>query len=492
MMMKRFVPPFGGIILAILLAFGPVRPAPAAQAAADVQARAALNAMSQAFESAAAKVSPSVVSIFAEQVVQGGNGPGMPDEAFRDFFGDQFFRRFFGQSGQGGGQPHTVRGLGSGVIVSRDGLILTNNHVVDKADRLSVVINDGKKSYPAKVVGTDPQTDVAVIRIDAKDLPVAQLGDSDDVKVGEWVLAVGNPFELMHSVTAGIISAKGRSSVGLADYEDFIQTDASINPGNSGGALADLDGRVIGINTAISTTTGGSVGIGFAIPINMARKVMDALVAKGEVVRGYLGVTLQPIDDDLAQALKLKSTSGAIVADVVSGGPADKAGIKRGDIVVAVNGAPVQDNTQIRNLVAEGQPGKPMSFGLLREGSRLDRTVTLGERPKERSDETPQADRPNAASQQKIGVSVQDLTPQVAQQLGLKDQTGALVVDVVPGSPADDAGLQKGDLIQGVNRIQVNTARDFERLARGLRSGDAVALLVRRGQGTAFLSLKIR
>ncbi len=490
--MKKTAAILGGLALAALVFLGPVGPAGAAsQAATDVQARAALNAMSQAFESAAAKVSPSVVSIFAEQVVQAGGGQGLPDASLRDFFGDQLFRRFFGDPSQGGGQRRTVRGLGSGVIVSRDGLILTNNHVVDKADRLSVVIND-KKSYPAKVVGTDPQTDVAVIRIDAKDLQVAEFGDSDDVKVGEWVLAVGNPFQLMHSVTAGIISAKGRSSVGLADYEDFIQTDASINPGNSGGALADLGGRIIGINTAITSPSGGSIGIGFAIPINMARKVMDALVAKGQVVRGYVGVSLQPIDENMAQALKLKTTDGAIVADVVADGPADKAGIKRGDIVVTVDGAPVRDSAQVRNLVAEGQPGKTVTVGLLRDGARLERTVTLGERPRERGDQAPQSERPDAASQQKLGLAVQDLTPDIAQQLGLKNEPGALVADVVPGSPADDAGLERGDLIQEVNRIQVRSARDFERLARGLKSGDAIALLVRRGQGTAFLSLKIR
>jgi serine protease Do len=490
--MKKMVTTIGGLALAALVFLGPARPSIAAsQAATDVQARAALNAMSQAFENAAAKVGPSVVSIFAEQVVQAGNGQGMPDESLRDFFGDQLFRRFFGDPSQGGGQRRTVRGLGSGVIVGRDGLILTNNHVVDKADRLTVVIND-KKSYPAKVVGTDPQTDVAVIRVDAKDLPVAEFGNSDDVKVGEWVLAVGNPFQLMHSVTAGIISAKGRSSVGLADYEDFIQTDASINPGNSGGALADLDGRIIGINTAISSPSGGSIGLGFAIPINMARKVMDALLAKGQVVRGYMGVTMQSIDENMAQALKLKSTDGALVADIVPEGPADKAGIKRGDVVVAVDGAPVQEAVQVRNLVADGQPGKTMTLGLIRDGARLERTFTLGERPRERSDQTPQGERPDAASQQKLGLAVQDLTPDIARQLGFKDERGALVADVVPGGPADDAGLERGDLIQEANRIPVRSALDFERLARGLHAGDAIALLVRRGAGTAFLSLKIR
>jgi serine protease Do len=493
--MNKFVRSFGWLALAIALTLGgsaataatPQAPAPA------VQARAALDAMSQAFETAAAKVSPSVVSIFAEKVVQADNQLGMPDDAFRDFFGDQFFRRFFGDPSQGGGQRRTVRGLGSGVIVSPDGLILTNNHVVEKADKLSVVVGDSKKSYPAKVIGTDPATDVAVIRINAKDLPAAALGDSDGVRVGEWVLAVGNPFELMHSVTAGIISAKGRSSVGLADYEDFIQTDASINPGNSGGALADLDGRVVGINTAITTgPSGGSVGIGFAIPINMARKVMDTLVAKGEVVRGYLGVTLQPIDENMAQALELKGTEGALVGDVVAGGPAAKAGIERGDVVLSVDGNAIRDSVEVRNLVADGRPGETMTVGLLRDGKRLDRKVVLGERPRERNGEESGGDRQAGSSQQKLGLAVRDLTPDIAQQLGYKNQTGAVVAEVVPGSPADDAGLQAGDLIQAVNRVPVRSARDLERIAHGLRAGDAVALLVRRGDGTLFLSLKVQ
>jgi serine protease Do len=495
--MNKFPKTLGAIAVAVLLSIGTRAPAAAASASiqatapAAVRARGALDAMSQAFEAAAAKIGPSVVSIFAEQVVQSGGRQGMPDDPFRDFFGDQFSRRFFGDPDQGGdGQRRTVRGLGSGVIVSRDGLILTNNHVVEKADRLSVVIGD-KTSYPAKVVGTDPQTDVAVIRIDARDLPVAEFGDSDGVKVGEWVLAVGNPFQLMHTVTAGIISAKGRSSVGLADYEDFIQTDASINPGNSGGALADLDGRIIGLNTAIASPSGGSIGIGFAIPINMARKVLDELVAKGQVVRGYLGVTLQPIDETMARALKLKVTDGALVGDVVPDGPGDKAGVQRGDVVVSVDGVAVRDNAQVRSLVAEGDPGKAMILGLVRDGTRIERKVTLAERPRERGGQAPQEEKSGKESQQKLGLSVQDLTPDIARQLGYQSETGAVVAEVVPGSPADDAGLEPGDLVREVNRVPVRTARDFERLVRGLRSGDAVALLVKRGEGTAFLALKM-
>ena len=384
-----------------------------------------------------------------------------------------------------------MRGLGSGVIVGHDGLILNNNHVVEKASKLSVVVGD-MKSYPARVIGTDPQTDLAVVRIDAANLPAAELGDSESVKVGQWVLAVGNPFQLMHTVTAGIISAKGRSSVGLADYEDFIQTDASINPSNSGGALADLDGRIIGINTAITSPSGGNIGIGFAIPINMAKRIMDELVAKGQVVRGYLGVSLQAIDDTTAQALKLKSTDGALISDIVPGGPGDKAGIKRGDVIVAVNGLPVQNSSQARNIVAEAAPGKAVTIGLLRNGQRIEKKVTLAERPREGGGHTARGERPGGASHEKLGLAVQDLTPEIARQLGLQNETGAMVAEVVPGGPADDAGLESGDLIQEVNQVPVRSARDFERLVRDLRKGDAVAFLVKRNEGTLFLSLKVQ
>jgi serine protease Do len=284
-----------------------------AQTAADLaKGRELAGQLSEVFESASKKLSPSVVPIFSEAEVQVASPFGSGDP-FGQLFGDDFMRRFFGTPQ--GGQKRTVRGLGSGVIVSSDGYILTNNHVVHGADKLTVIVGDEKK-YPAKVIGTDPQTDVALIKIDAKDLQAANLGNSDDVRVGQWVIAVGNPFQLLHTVTAGIISATGRSSVGLATYEDFMQTDASINPGNSGGALADLDGNVIGINTAISSPSGGSVGIGFAIPINMAKSVMEDLKSKGQVTRGYLAVIPQDIDDDLAKALKLKDTEGALIGDV--------------------------------------------------------------------------------------------------------------------------------------------------------------------------------
>jgi serine protease Do len=461
-----------------------------AKPAVGSPARELAASLSQAFEEASAKVSPAVVPIFAEQTVEVSSPFGMPDDPFKDFFGEDFFKRFFGAPPQQE-QKRTQRSLGSGVIVSADGLILTNNHVVEKADKLSVVIGDNKKIYSAKVVGTDPMTDVAVIRIDAKNLPVAALGNSDEVKVGEWVIAIGNPFQLMHTVTAGIISAKGRSSVGLATYEDFIQTDASINPGNSGGALADLDGNVIGINTAIASPSGGSIGIGFAIPINMAKQVMEQLIAKGKVVRGYLGVTTQDIDEDLAKALKLKQMEGSLIGGVDPKGPADRAGIKPGDVILEFNGEKVTNSTQLRNLAAQTAPGTTVKITLLRDGQKMDVTATLAERPREKQEKTPQPQEPQQNTNEQLGLRIQNLTPDIAGQLGYKNEKGVIVADVASGSPAEDAGLQRGDLIKEVNKAPVLTTGDFVRAIRGLKSGDAAAMLVRRGPSTFYAALRI-
>jgi len=444
--------------------------------------------ISRVFEQSARTVSPSVVAITAEQVVQVQSPFGTPDGAFKDFFGEDFFKRFFEQPPQE--QKRTVRSLGSGVIVSSDGHILTNNHVVADSDKLFVVIGD-RQNYPAKVIGTDPQTDVAVVRIDAKDLPVATFGNSDTVSVGQWVIAIGNPFQLMHTVTAGIISAKGRSSVGLAEYEDFFQTDASINPGNSGGALADLNGNVVGINTAITSPSGGNIGIGFAIPINMAKKVMESLISKGKVIRGFIGITPQDIDENLAKAFDLKSTEGVLVGDVSPKSPADQAGVKRGDVILSINAEKVKNATQLRLMVAELPPGTRVKVSLLRRGQTQDVMVILAERPKTPQEKSPQQEQPEERQSGKLGLALQDLTPDIAGQLGYENEKGALVADVAPGSPAEDAGLQRGDLIKEVNRQSVPSVKDFEKAIREFKGGDVVALLIRRGPTTLFAGIKI-
>lgn len=456
---------------------------PAATARADSSVAGQL---SLAFEQAAEAISPSVVPIFAEEevVVQ---SP-FAQDPFREFFGDDFFRRYFGNAPGSGQQKETVHSLGSGVIVSADGYILTNNHVVQGAQKITVVLEDEKK-YPAKVVGTDPQSDVAVIKIEGDKLPVASLGDSDNLRVGQWVIAVGNPFQLMHTVTAGIISARGRSDIGLAEYEDFIQTDASINPGNSGGALCDLQGHVIGINTAISTPSGGNVGIGFAIPIKMASGIMDQLIAKGKVTRGYIGIVPQDISESLAKAMKLKSGEGALVGDVETGSPAEKAGIRRGDVITRFDGTRIKNSAQLRNLAAKSQPGNKVNVTVIRDGREQEFAMTLAERPEQQ----PAAQKPGPPAQnlnEKLGLEVQDLTPDIAEQLGFKNEKGVVVTDVVSGSVAEDAGLRSGDLIKEVNRVPVSSVQQFNSELAKIGKGESAALLVRRGPNTFFVGLE--
>jgi serine protease Do len=459
--------------------------APKTEAAPPSDARQLADQLSGLFESASEAVGPSVVPIFAEQTADAGN------DQMQQFFGDEFFRRFFNAPGQGGqgGWSQTVRSMGSGVIMSSDGYILTNNHVVSGAEKLTVVLGDDKR-LDAKIVGTDPQTDVAVIKVDAKDLPVAKIGNSDDTRVGQWVIAVGNPFQLLHSVTAGIVSAKGRSSVGLAAYEDFIQTDASINPGNSGGALADLDGNVIGINTAISSPSGANAGVGFAIPINMARNVMESLIANGKVSRGYLALVPQDLNEDLARAMGVSEDGGALVGDVKAGGPSDQAGIKRGDIITEFDGHKVKDATDLRKRVAETAPDSRVDVKVVRDGH----PQTLHEKLDERPDQEV-AQRPGMQQKEELekgfGLGLQELTPEVAHQLGYEQEKGALVATVAPGSPADDAGLRRGDLIQEVDHHPVDDVAESVQAMKKADHKNSVLLLVRRGENTFFSAIKV-
>jgi serine protease Do len=436
------------------------------------------------FDDVADEASPVVVSIFAEQVVKVPT-LGLPEDPFREFFGPDFFKHFFGQQPEE--QERRQRSLGSGVIVSEDGYILTNNHVVEGADKLTVMVTSGKK-YEAHIVGTDPQTDVGVIKIDARDLPAAKLGDSDKVRVGEWVLAIGNPFGLANTVTAGIISAKGRANVGLAAYEDFLQTDAAINPGNSGGALVNMDGELVGINTAIFSQSGGYQGIGFAVPINMAKRVMEELLDTGKVTRGYLALLPQDIDEKLAKVMNLKSTEGSLVGNVTPGGPADKAGIKRGDVIIEVDGNRIKDSTQLRNVVAAVKPGSRVHITLLREGKEMKVTAELAERPKESEAPVPEKEEKAEA---KIGLSVQGLTPDLEEQLGYKGEKGVVVTSVVPGSPADEAGITVGDLIKEVNRKEVKSAGEFSKSISQAKSGDTLLFLLRRGENTFFIAVEL-
>ncbi len=466
-------------------AVGDPAPASPQSSSSSPEIQKIMNDISDAFEAASNKVSAFVVPIFAEQVVK---SQPMPDDAFRDFFGDDFFKRFFGAPAQP--QSRTVRSLGSGVIVSPDGHILTNNHVVSGAQKLTVVLSD-KKNYTAKVLGTDPLTDLALVKIEASGLPSATLGDSDAVQVGQWVIAVGNPFALLRTVTHGIISAKGRSAVGLATYEDFFQTDAPINPGNSGGALADLNGNVIGINTAISSPSGGNVGLGFAIPINMAKGVMKELMARGKVVRGYVGVLSQDIDEDLAKGLGLKDTSGALISEITPDSPAGRSALKVGDVVIEFNGEKIATSAQLRDAAAKAAPGTKVDLVVIRDGKRMTVPLVLGERPEPMAAKAPQKAAPERQSSEKLGLSLQTLTPDIARQLGYGNDKGVVVTDVVAGSVADDAQLQRGDLIKEINRVPVRNVEEFEAAVKPLKKGDTAALLVRRGQDTVFIPIKI-
>ena len=431
------------------------------------------------------KTAPSVVNIYSTQTIHFRTRP------FRNPFSDDpFFRQFFGeQPGSNEGREFTrkAQSLGSGVIVSPDGYILTANHVVEGADEVKVAIADGKKEFTAKVVGADPPTDVAVLKIDAKDLPAITLGDSDQLEVGDIVLAIGNPFRVGQTVTMGIVSALGRNNFLpggqiINQYEDFIQTDAAINPGNSGGALVDAEGRLVGINTAIiPNNNGGNQGIGFAVPINLARHSMERLISGGKVTRGFLGVGLQDVDANLAKSFNLPGQNGALVNDVSSNTPAKKAGIKSGDVIVEFNGKEVVDAHSLRMVVSECAPGTVVTIKLIRDGLARTLTVALGERPVEGVNNQNESDnsKPDDSKTDALdGVTVTDLSSQAREQMKVPDEIkGALVAEVDPDSNSAEAGLKQGDVIEEINRQPVNNASDAIRLCKQAK-GDRILLKV--------------
>ncbi|MDH5641572.1 MAG: Do family serine endopeptidase, partial [Nitrospira sp.] len=380
------------------------------------------------------------------------------------------------------------RGLGSGVIVRSDGYIITNNHVVEGADELMVSLPD-KRTFKAKVIGADPKTDVAVIKIEAANLPVLPWGDASQLQVGEMVLAVGNPFGLSQTVTMGIISAVGRANMGIVDYEDFIQTDAAINPGNSGGALVNLKGELIGINSAIFTQSGGYMGIGFAIPSNMANSVMQSLLKHGKVVRGWIGVSIQEITPDLAKEFGTTGTTGALVTDVMDDSPASKAKLERGDIITAYNNTAIRDPGHFRSLVAETAPGATVTISIFREKTTQDIKVTIGELPKELTKTSSRNAESGKGEHALAGVTVENLTNQTGKFGRSKVRGGVVVSDIASESLAEQAGLRIGDIIHEINRKPVKDIREFERLTRQLTSKTPVLLLMTRGNTTIFLSI---
>jgi serine protease Do len=442
----------------------------------------------KSFVEIAKSVKPAVVNIAASRSGKSGEGPQsspFDDPFFRRFFGDEFFKRE---------QPHRdrkERGQGSGVIVDANGLIITNNHVVNKADDIRVILSD-KREFKGKLIGTDTKTDVAIVKIEATGLSTIPFADSDQLEVGEFVLAVGSPFGLTQSVTMGIVSAVGRASMGIAEYEDFIQTDAAINPGNSGGALVNVRGELVGINTAIFSQSGGNMGIGFAVPSNLARSIMDQLVKSGKVVRGWLGVAIQELTPELASQFGLAETKGVLVSDVMDDSPAKKAGFERADVITEYDGKPMDSPTHLRNAVAQTPIGRKVPIKVIRDKKTKTIEVTIVEQPKSLGQP---GSEDNGESTAPTGVlsdlDVRELTEELAARYGIKpSERGVVIVRVRPGSTADETGVREGDLVLEVNRKPVNSIKTYERAVSGLAKDQAVLLLLKRKGQTIYLTLR--
>jgi serine protease Do len=436
------------------------------------------------FVNLAKKLKPIVVNISTTQVSEGRGSQefsspfgGGEDDPFNDFW-----KRFFGGPAPRG--PQRQRSLGSGFIIDGDGSILTNNHVVENASKIVVKLSGDEQDYEAKVVGRDPKTDIAVIKINVQTgLPAANFGDSDRLEVGEWVMAIGNPFGLDGTVTSGIVSAKGRHNITQGPYDNFIQTDASINPGNSGGPLINLRGEVIGINTAIFSRTGGNIGIGFAIPINLVKELLPQLRGKGRVTRGFLGVLIQKVTPEIAESLGMDKGYGALVANVSKDGPADKAGVKVGDVIVEFDGSPVKDSGDLPIIVARTLVDKKVRMKVLRDRKEILLNVAVGELKEEEI-------VASVPEKGELGMTVQRLTPQMAESLGLEKAEGVVVTAVEQGGVADEAGIRRGDVIMEVDRKAIKSLDEYKKAVAAVRKGRGVLFLVRRGESTLFLALK--
>ncbi len=467
--------------------------------------------LSTAFEHVAKTVSPAVVHVTANKGgetvrLQRGQPQRQPQQRspFNDPNFDEMFRRFFGDQGGPGGpggqggvrQTPRSTSFGSGIIVAADGYILTNNHVVEGAT-LVTVATEGSQKYTAKVIGTDPQTDIAVLKIEGDSFPFAQIGDSDALRVGEWVVAIGNPFELNQTVTAGIVSAKGRSqgrsSMSDVTFQDFIQTDAAINPGNSGGPLLNLRGQVVGINSAILTRTGGSIGIGFAVPSNMAKNVMDQLLTSGKVERGFLGIQPQDLSDNLSKSFNYTGGAGVLVSEVTPDTPAAEAGLKAGDIITKINGKAPSSAANLRNTIASIGPGKKVNLEIFRDGKVQTMEATLGKRPDQiaaANDGEPEMPA-DTAIDEKLGLTVQTLTAEIAQKLGdRRAKEGVVITNVEPDGNGAQLGLRPGDIIIQINRTAVADAAAFHRVIRDADTRRGILLTVRRDGVTQFLSFR--
>lgn len=462
----------------------------ASGALASTPAAVPIGAPANGFAEVAKQVTPAVVNITTVITEKISERPSVPDD-LRDRM-EEFFGRPFDPRGRG---PHAPReyqgprgGQGSGVIISQDGYILTNNHVIAKAREVNVTLPD-KREYKGKIIGADPKTDLAVVKINATNLPAVPWGDAAKLQVGEYVLAVGNPFGLNSTVTLGIVSAVGRGHMGITQYEDFIQTDAAINPGNSGGALVNTNGELVGINTAIFSQSGGYQGVGFAVSTTMAKPIYESLVKTGKVVRGYLGIGLQDLTQDLATSFSLKNAKGALVSDVKDDSPAEQAGLKQGDVIIEYQGTPVDDGVALQRLVTRTPVGSKVPVKVIRDGKGRELTVRIGEQPEQEKVakvDVGERDYPLA------GLSVEDLDQATARELGLKDKAqGVVITRVEPDSGAEKAGLLPGDVIREINRQPVKSTKDFEKVSSDVKKGDSLLILINRRGGSLFLSVKV-
>ena len=437
---------------------------------------AVLPVPSGSFAQVAESVGPAVVNINTVTRVSGGRTP------VEEFFGDEFFKRFFGDAPE---RQQVQRSLGSGVIVDPSGIVLTNAHVVERATEIEVSTADGKK-HKAKLAGVDKKTDLAVLKLQGGGpYPAANLGDSDAVKVGDWVLAIGSPFGLQKTVTAGIISAKGRS-IGQGPFDDFLQTDAAINPGNSGGPLVNMSGEVVGINSAILSRTGGNVGIGFSIPVNMAKRIYTELAAKGKVTRGWLGVSIQPLTPELAKSFGLKEPNGVLISDVMQQSPAATAGIASGDVIIEFDKKKVDSPQELQKAVAATTPGRAVPLKVWRDKGEKTLEIKIGETP----DETV-ALKPTNKGKSLLGLDVRPITPELARQLNLRTPDGVIVFSVDDESAASEAGLQRGDVIREVNRQKVRSVQDFEKVTKDVKDGDRVTVLLQRGPQSLYVAFTV-
>ena len=480
---------FAACCLAVLQ-FSPFHGAPAhAQDEADI---ALLDRTSKAFTSVVKKAGPAVVHVGVEKSASRGGAQQFHFDLFNapffeHLFGPQFRRPDMPQGPQGrGNRSFKQQAAGSGFIISADGYVLTNNHVVDGADNITVRLDD-EREFKAKVVGADPQTDVALLKIEGKNLPVLPLGDSDALEVGEWVIAIGSPFQLNQTVTVGVVSAKGRNRMGITDYENFIQTDAAINPGNSGGPLLNIRGEAIGMNTAIFSRSGGYMGIGFAIPINMAKNIEQQLRSTGKITRGWLGVMIQDVNEDLAKQFGTENKRGALISEVTPDSPAQRGGLLQGDIVTAINGRPIDNVTDLRNRIAETAPNTGVTLRIFRDGQERDVKLSIGEQPKNLN---ARGEAVGGTSLDSFGLSLQDMTDAIARQFGYEKDQGVLIASVEPDSVAAQAGLASGQLIEEVNRSRVRNVKELEQVMARNRGAKQIMLRVRVDGGSRYVVLQ--